>query len=152
MTNSTLNSALKSATATDDARRRADQKLNPDQQASERSGQSSNQPAGQDNSPSLPITNFIWGAGIECSFLPHMNIDQFEWTQHNRYWKEDFRLARNDLGITHLRYAFPWHVLESKRGTFDWSYSDQRVEEAEKLGLNLILDVMHFGTPLWLKQ
>src|SRR2546423_13642941 len=94
----------------------------------------------------LPFTQFVWGAGIECSFLPHLNVDQFAWTQHNRYWREDFGLAKNDLGINYLRYAFPWHVLEPKRGTFDWSYADERVEEAQKLGLNLILDVMHFGT------
>src|SRR2546423_1115559 len=101
---------------------------------------------------SLPITQFIWGAGIECSFLPHINVDQFQWTQHNRYWREDFRLAKNELGISHLRYAFPWHVIESERGRLDWSFADERVEEAQKLGLKFMLDVMHFGTPLWLKQ
>jgi len=30
--------------------------------------------------------------------------------------------------------------------------ADERVEFAQKLGLNLMLDVMHFGTPTWLKQ
>jgi len=43
-------------------------------------------------------------------------------------------------------------VLESQRGNFDWSFSDLRIEACEKLGINLLLDVMHFGTPLWLKQ
>ncbi len=34
-----------------------------------------------------PVTkSFAWGAGIECSFIPHLNVDQFEWTQHNRFW------------------------------------------------------------------
>src|SRR5437588_6376303 len=100
---------------------------------------------------SLPITQFVFGAGIECSFIPHLNVDQFQWTQHNRLWREDFKLAKDDLGIHHLRYAFPWHILEAQRGKFDWSYSDERVEEAQKLGINLMLDVMHFGTPMWLK-
>ncbi len=105
-----------------------------------------------DRTPSLPLQQFVWGAGIECSFLPHLDVDQFQWTQHNRYWREDFRLAKNELGIGHLRYAFPWHHLEPQRGKFEWGYADERVEEAQKLGLNLMLDVMHFGTPLWLKQ
>ncbi|MGH7214542.1 MAG: family 1 glycosylhydrolase, partial [Tepidisphaeraceae bacterium] len=100
----------------------------------------------------LSVTPFIWGAGIECSFLPHLDVDQFKWTQHDRFWREDFRLARNDLGVSHLRYAFPWHVLEPSRGQFNWDYSDERVAEAKKIGLELMLDVMHFGTPLWLKQ
>src|SRR5688572_18365481 len=101
---------------------------------------------------SLPFKQFVWGAGVECSFLPHLNVDQFNWTQHDRFWREDFRRARHELGITNLRYAFPWHVLEPARGKFDWSYADERIDEFQKLGINVLLDVMHFGTPLWLKQ
>src|SRR4051794_40300606 len=101
---------------------------------------------------SLPITKFVWGAGIECSFLPHLNVDQFNWTQHDRFWREDLARAKNELGVSHLRYAFPWHVLEPQRGKFDWSYADERMAEFEKLGLDVMLDVMHFGTPTWLKQ
>ena len=101
---------------------------------------------------SLPFKQFVWGAGIECSFLPHLNVDQFKWTQHDRFWREDLRRARNELGLTHLRYAFPWHVLEPRRGSFDWSYADERIEECRDLGIELLLDAMHFGTPLWLKQ
>src|SRR3954452_5086877 len=100
----------------------------------------------------LPIKSFVWGAGIECSFLPHLNVDQFAWTQHDRFWKEDLRRAREELGITHLRYTFPWHVLEPSRRKFDWSWADERVAEFQNLGIDVMLDVMHFGTPLWLKQ
>ncbi len=101
---------------------------------------------------SLPFKQFVWGAGIECSFIPHLDVDQFQWTQHNQFWREDLRRAQEELGITHLRYAFPWHQLEPKRNTFDWSFSDERIEEMQKLGLTPMIDVMHFGTPLWLKQ
>jgi beta-glucosidase/6-phospho-beta-glucosidase/beta-galactosidase/glycosyltransferase involved in cell wall biosynthesis len=100
----------------------------------------------------LPFDEFIFGSGVECSFLPHLNIDQFQWTQHDRFWKEDLRRAREELGVRHLRYAFPWHVLQPGRGQFEWSYSDERIAEFDKLGIAPILDVMHFGTPLWLKQ
>ena len=34
---------------------------------------------------SLPVTEFIWGAGIECSILPYLDVDQFKWTQHNQF-------------------------------------------------------------------
>src|SRR5688572_25209029 len=101
---------------------------------------------------SLPIRQFMWGAGIECSFLPHLNVDQFQWTQHDRFWREDLRRTREEAGITHLRYAFPWHVLEPSRGKFDWSYPDERIGFFQQIGLDPIMDVMHFGTPLWLKQ
>ena len=95
---------------------------------------------------------FVWGAGIECSFIPHLAVDQFEWTQHDRFWKEDFRLAREELGLSALRYTLPWHKIEKAPGDFDWSMADQRVQHARDLGLELYLDVMHFGTPLWLRQ
>jgi len=100
----------------------------------------------------LPFTKFVWGSGLECSFIPHLNVDQFDWTQHNRFWREDFKRAKEELGITHLRYALPWHKLETSPGQFDWSFADERIEECEKLGITLMMDVMHFGTPLWLKQ
>src|SRR5688572_19948859 len=100
----------------------------------------------------LPFRQFVWGAGVECSFIPHLNVDQYEWTQHNRFWRDDLKRAREELGITHLRYALPWHRIESERGQFDWTIADQRIAEMQRLGLDPFMDVMHFGTPLWLKQ
>src|SRR2546429_7227153 len=90
----------------------------------------------------LPFKEFVWGAGIECSFLPHLNVDQFQWTQHDRFWREDLRRAREEVGLTHLRYALPWHELEPRRGKFDWGYADERIEACRKLGIELLLDVM----------
>jgi beta-glucosidase/6-phospho-beta-glucosidase/beta-galactosidase len=101
---------------------------------------------------SLPFKQFVWGAGVECSFLPHLNVDQYQWTQHDRFWREDLRRAKDELGINHLRYAMPWHVLEPEPGKFNWDYADERVAEFGKLGIEPLMDVMHFGTPLWLKQ
>jgi beta-glucosidase/6-phospho-beta-glucosidase/beta-galactosidase len=97
-------------------------------------------------------SQFVWGAGIECSFIPHLNVDQFEWTQHDQFWNEDFRRAREEIGLSALRYALPWHKIERTPGVFDWSDWDERIEVADAMGLELYLDVMHFGTPMWLKQ
>src|SRR5829696_9770563 len=83
----------------------------------------------------LPFTKFIWGAGLECSFIPHLNVDQFDWTQHNRFWREDLKRAREELGISHLRYALPWHKIETEPGKFDWSYADERIEYFKQIGL-----------------
>src|SRR2546421_7036242 len=100
----------------------------------------------------LPFKQFVWGAGVERSFLPHLNVDQFEWTQHERFWREDLKRAREELGITHLRYALPWHKIETEPGKFNWDYADERIAEMKRLGIEPVMDVMHFGTPLWLKQ
>lgn len=102
--------------------------------------------------PVLPFTQFVWGAGIECSFIPHLNVDQFQWTQHNRCWPDDLKRAKNELGISHLRYALPWHEIEPHPGKFNWKVADERLSAAKEMGLEILLDVMHFGCPLWLKQ
>ncbi|HWE02549.1 MAG TPA: family 1 glycosylhydrolase [Tepidisphaeraceae bacterium] len=95
---------------------------------------------------------FVWGAGIECSFVPHLKVDQFEWTQHDRCWKDDFRRAREELGLSALRYALPWHKIEAEPGRYEWASADERVQAAHEMGLDLYMDVMHFGTPVWLRQ
>src|SRR5207237_3371967 len=66
--------------------------------------------------------------------------------------RDDFNRLRETLGATALRYAFPWHQLEPEPGRYDWSMADERISAAQELGIELYLDVMHFGTPLWLKQ
>ncbi len=96
--------------------------------------------------------HFIWGVGIESSTLPHMDVDQFEWTGHNQQWRLDLTLVCEELGLSHLRYAIPWHYMEPEPGRFDWSIADERIGACGDLGLDLMLDVMHFGTPRWLGQ
>jgi len=106
----------------------------------------------QKSAGSADAKDFVWGAGVECSFIPHLNVDQFEWTQHDRFWRDDIKRAREEVGLRALRYGMPWHKIEAKRGQFDWQSADERIEYCSSLGINLYMDVMHFGTPLWLRQ
>lgn len=96
--------------------------------------------------------DFLWGVGIESSTIPHLDVDQFQWTQHDRFWRDDLRLVAGELGLRHLRYALPWQALEPAPGCFDWSLADERIGLCHELGIEPILDVMHFGTPRWLGQ
>ena len=93
---------------------------------------------------------FRWASGLECSFIPHLSIDQYRWTQHDRFWRADFELIANDLGCRWLRYAVPWHEIEPTPGVFAWEWLDLRLAHAESLGITLMLDLAHFGTPTWL--
>ena len=95
-------------------------------------------------------SDFRWSTGIECSFIPHLGIDQYKWTQHDRFWRQDFALIGQDLGCRWLRYALPWHEIERQPGQYDWGWFDQRLALFEELGINLMLDLAHFGTPTWL--
>src|SRR2546421_7111194 len=93
---------------------------------------------------------FRWALGIEGSCIPHLQVDQYKWTQHDRYWRDDFKRVAHELGCTWLRYTLPWHRIEKRPGVFDWRWADKRVTLARELGINLIADLIHFGTPAWL--
>ena len=95
-------------------------------------------------------SDFRWATGIECSFIPHLGIDQYKWTQHDRVWRQDFELIARDLGCRWLRYALPWHEIERQPGQFDWKWFDDRLAAFDELGIRLMLDLAHFGTPTWL--
>ena len=95
-------------------------------------------------------SDFRWATGIECSFIPHLGIDEYRWTQHDRFWREDFERIANDLGCRWLRYALPWHEIERQPGQFDWRWMDERMDLFERLGITPLLDLVHFGVPTWL--
>jgi len=95
-------------------------------------------------------TPFRWAVGFEGSCIPHLGIDQYEWTQHDRWWREDFKLVADDLTCRWVRYPLAWQHIEPAPGVFDWRWSDERIDLAQELGVNLIAGLTHFGTPTWL--
>jgi beta-glucosidase/6-phospho-beta-glucosidase/beta-galactosidase len=50
-----------------------------------------------------------------------------------------------------MRYGFPWYRLNPAPGRWDWSWTDEVVAEANRLGIGLIVDLVHYGTPTWLR-
>lgn len=99
---------------------------------------------------------FIWAVGIEDTNvgwpLPNApaGLDEYEATQHYRHWREDLARAAA-IGATQMRYGFPWYRLNQQPGVWDWSWTDEVIAEANRLGLGLIVDLVHYGTPTWLK-
>ena len=98
---------------------------------------------------------FLWAVGIENTFVPHTRaghrrFDEYELMDHYRLWKQDLDLAA-DLGVTAIRYGIPWYKVNPRPGQFDWSWTDAVLEYlVEAKGLTPIVDLMHYGTPLWL--
>ena len=97
---------------------------------------------------------FRFAVGIEDTFVPQLAIgrralDEYELTQHYWRWQEDLALAR-DTGATTIRYGFPWYRLNPRPGHFVWDWADRVAERMEELELEVIVDLMHYGTPLWL--
>jgi beta-glucosidase/6-phospho-beta-glucosidase/beta-galactosidase len=96
---------------------------------------------------------FMFATGIECSYptIEHgrWRRDEMDSTGHYELWQHDFELARQ-IGITHIRYGPPLHLIFLAPGRFDWDYSDPQMEELREHGPEPIVDLCHFGVPSWL--
>jgi beta-glucosidase len=101
--------------------------------------------------------DFLWAAGIENTFVPqtkpgHRALDEYELMGHYENWRVDLRLAK-ELGLNALRWGIPWHRVEPEEGRFDWSWTDKVIKYlVEEVGVAPIIDLMHYGCPLWLKK
>ena len=99
-------------------------------------------------------SGFRFAVGIEDTFVPHVfpghrALDEYELTQHYHRWSEDLGLAA-ETGATAIRYGFPWYRLNPAPGRFVWDWADRVVDRLDELGLEAIVDLVHYGTPLWL--
>jgi beta-glucosidase/6-phospho-beta-glucosidase/beta-galactosidase len=97
--------------------------------------------------------SFMFATGIECSYptIEHgrWRRDELQSTRHYLDWQHDFELAR-EVGITHLRYGPPLHLIFDAPGRYDWDYADPQMEELREFGPEPIVDLCHFGVPSWL--
>lgn len=99
---------------------------------------------------------FLWSTGIEDTFItdPHRKtgrtLDEYALTQHYELWQSDIELI-GSLGVGYARYGLPWHRIEPRQGEFDFSWADQTLNRMLELGVQPIVDLMHYGTPPWLQ-
>lgn len=97
-----------------------------------------------------------YGVGIEDTFIPqeklgHRRLDEYELTQHYSHWREDLELVA-ESGAEFVRWGVPWYLVEPRPGEYDWSWTDQVAARMGELGIRCIVDLMHYGTPLWLEN
>ena len=100
-------------------------------------------------------TSFLWATGIEDTFIPHARpglrpLDEYELTQHYKLWKSDFDLVA-DSGVKAVRWGIPWYRVQPEPDKWDWEWTDKALDYlVNGKGITPILDLMHYGTPLWL--
>jgi len=94
----------------------------------------------------IPREGFRWIVGIENAYIPDMGVDELTWTRHRERWREDLALAR-DTGADAVRYGITWPEIEVAPGRYRWGAVDLVVDEFERLGLEPIWDLVHFGVP-----
>ena len=102
-------------------------------------------------------TTFLWATGIEDTFIPHARpglraLDEYELTQHYKLWKRDFDLVA-ETGVKFLRWGIPWYRVQPAPDQWDWEWTDKALDYLVNVkGITPILDLMHYGTPLWLEN
>lgn len=88
-------------------------------------------------------------AGFECSSHRRrdgVRLDLIRATSHDRHIASDYRQCA-DLGLRTLRDGLRWHLIEVSSGRYDWSSWMPALEAAERLGLQIIWDLFHYGSP-----
>ena len=96
---------------------------------------------------------FMFATGIECSYptIDHgrWRRDEMDSTRHYDLWQRDLDLAR-EIGISHLRFGPPLHLIFEAPGHYNWDYCDPQMDEMREFGPEPIVDLCHFGVPSWL--
>jgi beta-glucosidase len=99
---------------------------------------------------------FLWATGIEDTFITApwprtgRTLDEYELTGHYERWHEDLGLI-GELGVRAARYGLPWHRLQPERNRFEWDFADRSLDRLLALGIEPIVDLVHYGLPPWLE-
>jgi hypothetical protein len=95
-----------------------------------------------------PFDSFFQ-AGFECSShrrTDGVRLDLIGATSHDRHVFGDYRQCF-DLGFRTLRDGLRWHLIEKVPGRYDWSSWMPMLEAAEEIGIQVIWDLFHYGSP-----
>lgn len=100
------------------------------------------------NSKLSEFQSFFWG-GFECA--DHINkngirINLQTETEHRLRVFEDYQLLKS-IGIRVVREGICWSLVEIQPYVFDFSRLLPFYKAAEKLGIQIIWDLCHFGFP-----
>ncbi len=95
-----------------------------------------------------PFKSYFMG-GFECA--DHINrsgirVNLHKETQHDIRVEEDYQLLA-DLNIYVVREGICWSEVEKSPYTYDFAEVLNRMQAAEKFGMQQIWDLIHFGYP-----
>ena len=88
-------------------------------------------------------------AGFECSSHRRrdgVRLDLIRATSHDKHVFSDYS-ACAALGFGTLRDGLRWHLIEKSPGKFDWSSWRPALDAAERIGVQIIWDLFHYGSP-----
>jgi beta-glucosidase/6-phospho-beta-glucosidase/beta-galactosidase len=88
-------------------------------------------------------------AGFECStfiWKDGQRKDYVKLTGHDRHLRKDYECLM-DLGISVVREAIRWPLVDQGRGRYDWSSVEPLIEALNACHLTPIWDLCHYGFP-----
>lgn len=77
-------------------------------------------------------------------------LDLIASSGHDRLALSDYRRCV-ELGIPTVRDGLRWHLIETSRGTYDWSSWMPMLRAARAAGARVIWDLFHYGKPDFLE-
>jgi hypothetical protein len=92
--------------------------------------------------------SFLMG-GFECSSHRRrdgVRLDLIRATGHDKHVLRDYRQLK-ELGFGTVRDGLRWHLIGKIPGKYDWSSWLPMLEAAEEVGLQVIWDLFHYGSP-----
>jgi beta-glucosidase/6-phospho-beta-glucosidase/beta-galactosidase len=91
--------------------------------------------------------------GFECSthrLRSGIRLDEIDATQHDRFAREDY-LRLQAQGILTARDGLRWHLIEKKKGSYDFSSLLPLIKASRETGTQVVWDLFHYGWPDWLE-
>ena len=96
-----------------------------------------------------PTFASFFQAGFECSSHRRrdgVRLDLIRATSHDKHVLGDYRQCA-ELGFATIRDGLRWHLIEKSPGQYDWSSWMPALEAAEQVGVEVIWDLFHYGSP-----
>jgi hypothetical protein len=90
-----------------------------------------------------------WQAGFECSthvLKTGRRLDLVASTGHDRFADLDFARLR-EMSIRTAREGLRWHLIEAQPGRYDFTSAERILESAQRHGIQIVWDALHFGWP-----
>jgi hypothetical protein len=101
------------------------------------------------NAPDAKPFASFFQAGFECSSHRRrdgVRLDLIRATGHDKHVLQDYRLCGR-MGFNTVRDGLRWHLIEKSPGQYDWSSWMPALEAAENIGVQVIWDLFHYGSP-----
>jgi len=98
---------------------------------------------------STPTFTDPFMAGFESSSHRRKDgrrLDLIASTRHDEFALQDYRRCAAH-GLTTVRDALRWHLIETSRGVYDWSSWRPMLDAAREAGVEVTWDLFHYGSP-----